>query len=65
MSVYDITDDEPDPLDPYLQANARQSVNEGFKQDGDFNFCPYCGRAIKHETYQYCPKCGNDIGERQ
>lgn len=66
MSIYDITDDKPDPLDPYLKANSRQSVNnEEFRQDGDFNFCPYCGRAIKHDAYQYCPKCGNDIGERQ
>ncbi|MCI1774166.1 MAG: zinc ribbon domain-containing protein [Paenibacillus lautus] len=65
MSIYDITDDEPDPLDPFMKADARQIVNnEEFRQEGEFNFCPYCGRAIKHETYQYCPKCGNDIGER-
>ncbi|CAM3332272.1 MULTISPECIES: zinc ribbon domain-containing protein [Paenibacillus] len=62
MSVYDITDNEPDPFDRYVGQGSRQDQKGDLPvPQGDFNFCPYCGRSIDNEMYQYCPKCGNEI----
>lgn len=62
MSVYDITENEPDPFDPYVSQSSRQDhKNDQSIPQSDFNFCPYCGRSIDNELYQYCPKCGNEI----
>ncbi|GIQ69655.1 hypothetical protein XYCOK13_24790 [Xylanibacillus composti] len=64
MSLFDITSQEPDPLDTYFNgdANANADSNSQKQVAGDeVNFCPYCGKNVADESYKYCPGCGKAI----
>ena len=63
MSLYDITDREPDPIDNYLYRGS-QSDNridqEHTNLDG-INYCPHCGNKIADDAFKFCPKCGQAL----
>ncbi|MNB89897.1 hypothetical protein D3C75_369480 [compost metagenome] len=63
MSLFDITEQEPDPIEDYLNKDRRQN-NEGLEEmhnNDDINFCPYCGNKVVDDSFKYCPKCGNEL----
>lgn len=63
MSIFDITEEEPDPIEDYLNKDRRQN-NEGLEEmhnNDDINFCPYCGNKVVDDSFKYCPKCGNEL----
>lgn len=64
MSVYDITEDEPDPLNTIYRNKAMRdgetkASSGGY--NGKVNFCPNCGQDVSGKTYNYCPGCGQAI----
>lgn len=67
MSVYDITDhqEEPDPLNQYMNQRSRgSSADFGSRvvsDEGQLEYCPYCGNKVMEEAYRFCPKCGKEI----
>ena len=60
FSVFDITDDEPDPLDPVFgnDAPARRARRPG--NSGGAAFCPRCGKPVE-AAHDFCPNCGHDL----
>lgn len=63
MSLFDITEQESDPIEEYLNKDRRQN-NESFEEmhnNDDINFCPYCGNKVVDDSFKYCPKCGNEL----
>ena len=66
MSLFDITTDEPDPLDKYVN-KTQEEVNDQFREQlnsiSGLNFCPFCGSKINNNSYNYCPKCGKELQE--
>jgi len=76
MSVFDITENEPDPLnlkygrapqEHYNNTEHRGNQPSADKTEqnlifnGDINFCPSCGHNVANTTYSYCPSCGQAI----
>jgi Formamidopyrimidine-DNA glycosylase len=63
MSLFDITDREPDPLDDYFGGKQSHSKEERRLYDEDIQFCPYCGTRVADSSFNFCPKCGKEIRE--
>lgn len=64
MSVFDITENEPDPMDYYVKSKARtsgQSRNQTLNVRSDINFCPNCGEDVADEAVNFCPSCGQAV----
>jgi len=59
MSVYDITEHEPDPLDPATRQTTKQA-----NQMRDIQYCPYCGQHVADEAHVFCSSCGNRVREQ-
>ena len=57
-SAFDITDsrEEPDPLNERFGGDGYELS----ENDGDSEFCPYCGAEVEGE-YVYCNKCGKKL----
>ncbi|WP_244444709.1 zinc ribbon domain-containing protein [Paenibacillus camerounensis] len=67
MSLLDITEanEEPDPLDRFLQKSAGPASHSREFQDDNSehgsSYCPYCGSKVTNTAYQFCPKCGKAL----
>jgi len=66
MSLFDITEtnDEPDPLNRYINQTQEQDnnqFNEQLNNASSANYCPYCGNKISDNSYSYCSRCGKEI----
>jgi len=63
MSLFDITDQEPDPLEKYFKERKEDDafvIPHSFSAS-DFSYCPYCGTKVGDPSYRFCPKCGKEI----
>lgn len=64
MSVFDITENEPDPLDRYVnQSQDSPSENRSpVLEDGtEAQYCPYCGNKVNDRSHRFCSKCGREL----
>lgn len=64
MSVFDITEHEPDPLDRYVrQAEGTSTENRDSltREDSAVQYCPYCGNKVSDESHRFCAKCGREL----
>ncbi len=63
FSIYDITEDEPDPLDRWTERQENKtSTASKSESGGDINYCPYCGVKAA-ETFSFCKNCGKKLPE--
>lgn len=56
MSLYDITEEEKDPLDRWT----REELNKRKDNKGENPYCPYCGKPAQKD-HQYCSGCGKRL----
>lgn len=61
MSVYDITEHEPDPLDPTSRQTTKQANQIQVKH---VQYCPYCGQHIADEAHMFCSSCGSQVRDQ-
>jgi ribosomal protein L32 len=62
MSLYEITNNEPDPMDKYVRQESKRERDDSDSENASgMNFCPYCGNRISNDAFRYCPSCGKEL----